>query len=133
MKHLTNVCVIILLIAQSVFAQIVEIPDPQIEVSLREALKLSPGTPITKEAMLQLTVFAAEVASIENITGLEYAEKWKRQHPRFGLCRPTIQRVNITPLHRSHPLPPASTKPFFYSNHQKNNKKICQSHLFSTG
>ena len=77
MKHLTNTCVIILLIAQSVFAQ-VKIPDPQLEVSLREALKLSPGTPITKDAMLRLTVFKAEQREITDLTGLQFATNMTR-------------------------------------------------------
>ena len=102
MKHLTNVCVIILLIAQSVFAQVVEIPDPQLEVSLREALKLSPGTPITKEAMLRLTGFAAEVKSIEDITGLKYARNLKNLYLRNNPIKDLGPLANLTQLKLLH-------------------------------
>ena len=58
-------------------AQIVEIPDPSLEQAIREKLGLSSEIPITELEMLRLRGFAAEVAGIENITGLEYAKNLK--------------------------------------------------------
>ena len=59
------------------FAQIVEIPDPNLEQAIREKLGLSSEVPITQQDMLRLAGFAAEDAGIENITGLEYAKNLK--------------------------------------------------------
>lgn len=71
-RFLVPLAAITLFIAQS-HAQVVEIPDLNLERAIREKLGLSSEVPITQQEMLQLTDFAAEVASIENITGLEYA------------------------------------------------------------
>ena len=54
-------------------AQVVEIPDPNLEKALREALELPNGTPITQQQMLQFTRLEAREKEIENLTGLEYA------------------------------------------------------------
>ena len=63
----------ILLIAQPVSAQVVEIPDPNLEKAIREVLELPDGTAITQREMLQLTTLAAGDSSIADLTGLEYA------------------------------------------------------------
>ena len=63
----------ILLIAQPVSAQVVEIPDPNLEKAIREALELPDGTVTTQREMLQLTNLAAWDSSIADLTGLEYA------------------------------------------------------------
>ena len=62
-----------LLIAQSVFAQIVEIPDPNLENAIREALELDPGVPLTRQRMSELERFQVLHAEIKDLTGLEYA------------------------------------------------------------
>ena len=54
-------------------AQVVEIPDPNLERAIREDLGLSSGVPITQQEMLQLTGLADRHAEIEDLTGLEYA------------------------------------------------------------
>ena len=54
-------------------AQIVEIPDPNLERAIREDLGLSSGVPITQQEMLQLDKLADRHAEIEDLTGLEYA------------------------------------------------------------
>ena len=56
---------------QSANAQIVEIPDPNLERAIREELGLSSELPITQQEMLRLTSFAAEVTQVEDLTGLE--------------------------------------------------------------
>ncbi len=54
-------------------AQIVEIPDPNLERAIREELGLSSGVPVTQQDMLLLDTLTARDAQIENLTGLEYA------------------------------------------------------------
>ena len=62
---------------QGANAQVVEIPDPNLELVIREKLGLSSELPITQQGMLGLTGFATEAAGIENISGLEYAKNLK--------------------------------------------------------
>ena len=54
-------------------AQIVEIPDPNLERAIREELELSSELPITQQDMLKLFRLRVERMEIENLTGLEYA------------------------------------------------------------
>ncbi len=58
---------------QSANAQVVEIPDPNLERAIREDLGLSSEVPITQQEMLRLDKFAAKDAEIADLTGLEYA------------------------------------------------------------
>ena len=62
----------VLLISQA-SAQVVDIPDSNLERAIREKLELSSEFPITQQVMLQLFGLTAEDAQIENPTGLEYA------------------------------------------------------------
>ena len=54
-------------------AQIVEIPDPNLERAIREELGLSSEFPITQQEMLKLFSLSAKDVQIENLTGIEYA------------------------------------------------------------
>ena len=54
-------------------AQIVEIPDPNLERAIRERLELSSEVPITQLEMLKLFRLNAQGMQIENLAGLEYA------------------------------------------------------------
>ena len=54
-------------------AQIMEIPDPNLERAIREKLGLSSEFPITQQEMLKLFRLRAEAMQIESLTGLEYA------------------------------------------------------------
>ena len=58
---------------QRATAQVVEIPDPNLERAIREELGLSSEVPITQQEMLLLDKFTARDAQIEDLTGLEYA------------------------------------------------------------
>ena len=58
---------------QSANAQIVEIPDPNLERAIREELELSSEFLVTQQEMLKLFRLRAEAMQIENLTGLEYA------------------------------------------------------------
>ena len=68
----------ILFITQSVLAQIVEIPDPNLEQAIRDQLNLEflavpPDEPITQQDMLQLGWLNGSAKNISDLTGLEYA------------------------------------------------------------
>lgn len=63
-----------LLITTTAHAQVVEIPDPNLEGAIREALELPDGTPITQQEMLKLEhLDAGGNRGITDLTGLEHA------------------------------------------------------------
>ena len=74
-----------LFITQSVSAQVVEIPDPNLKQVIRETLQLPEGQPITQQEMLRLRWLRVEQKDITDLTGLEYAtnldylEAWRNQ------------------------------------------------------
>ena len=61
------------LVAQPVSAQVVEIPDPNLEKAIREELKLPDENPITQQEMLRLEKLSAWDSEITDLTGLEHA------------------------------------------------------------
>ena len=63
----------ILFITTTTFAQVVEIPDPNLEQAIKETLNITDNNPITQQEMLQLTDLAILDSSIADLTGLEYA------------------------------------------------------------
>ena len=83
-------------------AQIVEIPDPNLERAIRETLELPTDVPITQQEMLRLTGFAAEVAQVEDLTGLEYAHNLKRLHLRNNPIQDLTPIGNLTKLELLH-------------------------------
>ena len=84
------------------FAQVVEIPDPNLERAIREELGLSSEVPVTQQKMLRLTGFAAEVAQVENITGLEYALNLKRLYLQGNPIQDLTPLANLTQLELLH-------------------------------
>ena len=60
---------------QGATAQVVEIPDPNLERAIREELELSSEVSVTQQEMLRLDKFTARDAEIEDLTGLEYATR----------------------------------------------------------
>ena len=84
------------------FAQIVEIPDPNLERAIREKLGLPSHLPLTQKDMLRLTGFAAEDAGIENITGLEYAHNLRSLFLRNNPIKDLTPLVNLTQLELLH-------------------------------
>jgi hypothetical protein len=58
-------------------AQIVEIPDPNLERAIREELELSSEVPITQLEMLRLYRLPAQDVGIQDLTGIEYAHNLK--------------------------------------------------------
>ena len=91
-----------LVVAQPASAQVVEIPDPNLEKALRETLNLPDEIPITQLEMLRLTGFAAEVAQVENITGLKYAQNLKRLYLRDNPITDLTPLANLTQLELLH-------------------------------
>ena len=68
------VCAVVaILLISHAFAQVVEIPDPNLERAIREELELPSHLPITQEEMLRLYRLPAVNMQIENIAGIEYA------------------------------------------------------------
>ena len=55
------------------FAQVVEIPDPNLRVAIREALNLPVGASVTRAGLQQLTRLDAANRQVKNLTGLEHA------------------------------------------------------------
>ena len=81
-----------ILLTSHVSAQLVEIPDPNLERAVREALTLPDETPITQTEILRLEKLTAKGVEIENITGLEYATNLK------SLALPVNNIQDITPV-----------------------------------
>ena len=61
-------------------AQVVDIPDPNLENAIREQLNLPPDAPITQQDMLKLTWLDGPEKNITNLTGLEYATNVTHLH-----------------------------------------------------
>ena len=65
-----------LLLTTNVFAQVVQIPDPNLREAIRETLQLPAGSPITQQDMEKLEYLdneKTEKMGITDLTGLEYA------------------------------------------------------------
>ena len=54
-------------------AQVLDIPDPNLEKAVREELKLPDGTSLTQQEMLRLERLSARDSEITDLTGLEHA------------------------------------------------------------
>ena len=61
-----------LLISQ-VSAQVIEIPDLNLQAAIRKTLEFPPDKPITKQDMEQLTRLTAWNRNITDLTGLQHA------------------------------------------------------------
>ena len=95
--HHVSRCLLVLAVAATLLishahAQVVDIPDPNLESAIREALNLPGNTPITQQEMLRLEKLTAKEAEIENINGLKYASNLK------SLVLSVNNISNITPL-----------------------------------
>ena len=76
-SYLLIFLVTVTLLITSAYAQVVEIPDPNLENAVREALELPAGETITKQDMLRLTRLKATKREIAGLTGLEHATNLK--------------------------------------------------------
>ena len=87
-----------------VSAQVVNIPDPNLERAIRKALELSSEVPITQQEMLQLTGFACRGSINRKHYGLRVcyqSEKpvpAKQSHQRpHTYCKPHTTRTSPSP------------------------------------
>ena len=92
----------ILLITQSVSAQIVEIPDPNLRSAIEEALGLPAGSSITQQEMGRLRDLEAGQREITDLTGLEFASNL------IGLYVSGNWNINISSASSSLDLSPLS-------------------------
>lgn len=72
-KHYAISIIFWVLIATNTFAQVVEIPDPNLRQAIRQQLALADDIPITKSIMENLVDLGAWRKNIQDLTGLEYA------------------------------------------------------------
>ena len=87
----------ILLISQAA-AQVLEIPDTNLERAIRETLNIPDNSPITQQEMLRLTELNARQKQIADLTGLEYAINIRSlilPHNNIGSLNPL---ANLTKL-----------------------------------
>ena len=87
-------CSFIILIhwCSTVSAQVIDIPDPNLESAIREELNLPDESPLTQAEMLQLTRLDARDSQIANLTGLKYATNLT------GMTLPYNEISDLTPL-----------------------------------
>ena len=101
-------CLLVFVVAVTILipqahAQVVEIPDPNLERAIRERLELPTDVPITQQEMLRLTGFAVEVAEVETLIGLEYATNLKSLYlPRDNPIKDLTPLAKLTQLELLH-------------------------------
>ena len=83
-------------------AQVVEIPDPNLERAIRERLELPTDVPITQQEMLRLTWLTAEGAAVETLVGLEYATNLKSLYLRDNPIKDLTPLAKLTQLELLH-------------------------------
>ena len=62
-----------IVLCRATYAQVVEIPDPNLRQAIGEALNLPNGDPVTQSAMRRLNRFVARDRGITDLSGLEFA------------------------------------------------------------
>ena len=90
--------IVAILLSPHAFAQVVEIPDPNLREAIRETLQLPAGQPITQQQMLRLETFNVEQAAITDLTGLEYATNLESLQAWFNPISDLTPLVNLTNL-----------------------------------
>ena len=76
-KHISRLF-LLLILCIAAHAQVVDIPDPNLQAAIRGELQLLPGSRITKEDMLRLENLGAARHDIMHLTGLEHATNLTR-------------------------------------------------------
>ena len=76
----------------TVSAQVVDIPDPNLESAIREELNLPDEIPLTQQEMLRLAQLETQEKQIEDLTGLEGATNLKK------LSLPHNNITDLSPL-----------------------------------
>lgn len=101
-RFLILVIAAILFIAQSVSAQVVDIPDPNLREAIREALHLPDEIPLTQPEMFRLKWLNAADRGITDLTGLEHATFLEMLNLRSSLVETLIPLENLTTLIHLH-------------------------------
>ena len=104
MRSIRTLLTILSLTALPVFAQPVHIPDSNLRAVVRDTLNLPDGTPITREAMLQLTQLDVKSRGVTDLTGLEFATNltWlKLRRNRIADITPVGHLTNLINLDAS--------------------------------
>ena len=81
------------------FAQVINIPDPNLHSAIRESLNLPPDVPLTRSAILGLTRLDVAKRGIVNLTGLEHATSLiflVLHNNDISDLRPLANLVNLT-------------------------------------
>ena len=74
-----DLCLLLyIVLGSAAFAQVVDIPDPNLRAAIREALNLPNDSQVTVQDISQLTDLRAQNTGIENLDGLEYATNLRR-------------------------------------------------------
>ena len=87
-----------LLIATTTFAQVVDIPDPNLKAAIRDALQLPDNSSVTQQQMLELTRLKAIRSEIADLTGLEYATNLELLNIRGNRISDLTPLTNLTEL-----------------------------------
>ena len=85
-----------------VFAQVVEIPDPNLRASIVDALGIPRGSPITQEDMNRLTDLDVQDQGIANLTGLEFATNLTFLQLKSNRIEDISPLANLTKLTELH-------------------------------
>ena len=91
----------ILFITQPVSAQVVNIPDPNLERAIQEELGIPAAAPVTQPKILQLTGLTATEIGIADLTGLEHATNLGYLDVggnQIRDIRPLAELINVTGL-----------------------------------
>ena len=106
MMTLARVCVCSFIIfiywCSIVPAQVVEIPDSNLEKAIREELELPDEIPLTQREMLRLTNLEAAEKGITDLTGLEYATNIKSLRLHHNPIVAISPLVHLTKLEGVH-------------------------------
>ena len=92
------ICLYLLLTTASVYAQIVDIPDPNFRGAITETLELPADQPITQQEMARLTELSAPERGIIDLTGLEYATNLQSLNLFNNQVQDIAPLVNLTNL-----------------------------------
>ena len=77
-QRITLSLLLYIVLGSAAFAQVVEIPDPNLRAAVRDTLNLPGGTRVTRDAMLQLIRIDVTDRGVETLTGLEFATNLTR-------------------------------------------------------
>ena len=94
LHHFLVFTVVTALFIPQIHAQLVEIPDPNLERAIQEELNLPAESPLTQQEMLRLEKLYAGNSEITDLTGLEYATSLKD----LRVCKNQIH--DLRPLSR---------------------------------